>query len=224
MITAMLVPALLYAFLSMSMNILSALIGNVIGSIPQGPNRDFSNDWRMNVPAFSWLMPTDPNVVETMVEAMQNSEENMGDVAFPIQTPPIQTFANPFLQNAMNPNNANMPGFNFGLFDQQVEEQVIFALFELILYGLFMKEMVRKIPGMAGDIAGGVKSLSVQATPIKQRFQEIKQGMKIGGGFALGASGAGAAAEAAGAGNAGRGAARTIGGVIGGLVGARAPI
>lgn len=205
----MLIPVFLFGFLSMSISVFSGLLCNVFVAIlpnysctvPTDPSNppDFHQFWKTNQPAFSWVMPTDPNFINDIKKTMATDPTREKLV------PPVQIVINPFDRGGFNANAFNTPGINFGLNNGQVNQRLLFSLISLWLYAAVMKKMVEKMPEVAQEIAGaisgvrfnnpiggGIKALQ---NKVNSALSDAKQGALTVGGAALSGGITGAATK-----------------------------
>jgi len=199
-IGAMLVPVFLFGFLKMSLGVFNTLICNVFVimlptytcTVPLDPANppDFNMFWRTNQPIFSWMMPTDPNFTNELKKKMATSghKEKM--------VPPVQIVINPFDRGGFNANNFNTPGINFGLDNGKVNQKLLFALISLWIYASIMKDLCKKMPEVAQEIARAGSGIAFQSTNLKAKMNQIKQTVKEGGATIGGAALGGQAARA----------------------------
>ncbi|MFO0388979.1 MAG: type IV secretion system protein [Alphaproteobacteria bacterium] len=172
-VSAMLVPILMFTFLFFFLQIFNMLLAdifNVLGFPCSNPANlatceapDFSAYWKMNQPLFAWLMPADPNF------SQQISDMSRADQ---LSTPAVQSNVNPFLRRAYNNNMMNVPGVNFGPNDVQISEQLVFALISLWIFASLMKSIITKIPNIADDIAGALNRITVESTQIENTIRK----------------------------------------------------
>lgn len=200
MISAMLIPVFVFGFLYMSLGVFSILICNVVTIIlptyacavpfdPADPP-DFNPFWRMNQPVYSWLMPTDPNFSNELKKTLEQSGHKEKLAA------PVQVVINPFDRGGFNANTFNLPGVNFGLDNNKKNQQLLFALITLWLYASIMKDMLKKMPEVAQEIARAASGIAFQDTNLKAKMGRLSRDVKDATGTLGGAVLGGQAARA----------------------------
>lgn len=146
-VSAMLTPILIFAFLWMFIGIFDVLIHNIF-DIMGGNN--FKAYWRLNTSLFSWVMPSDPN--QNMM--MQNlSRAGDLDCVSRNITSPIQGNINPFAKNAFDAGVGRMATLNFGANDVNIVQRLSFAFITLWIFASIMKSMIVMIPQIASSMA-----------------------------------------------------------------------
>lgn len=146
-VSAILTPVLIFAFLWMFLGIFDILIQNIFQIL--GGN-DFKSYWRMNTSLFSWVMPSDPN--QNMMMQNLSTVGDLGCVDRSIK-PPIQTNINPFAKNSFDVGAGRMATMNFGYNDVSIVQRLSFAFMTLYIFASLMKSMVVMLPQIASSIA-----------------------------------------------------------------------
>lgn len=163
--SAMLVPVLLFAFLSMFVNIFASLINDVYyiicgnTCVNNPAQTDFSPYWKDNQPKFGWLMPSDPNLSNRLQSAAQSGAAGK---------PAVQTNINPLMRRGHDAGVFNMPGIDFGPNNVSVMQKLVYAFIGLWIFASFMKSMVGKIPEIAANIANAASGVTMQQTNIER--------------------------------------------------------
>lgn len=215
LLSAMLMPVLLFGFLWMFLNIFDVLIQGIYDGL--GGN-DFRAFWKSNQPVFSWLMPSDPNLhqqLQGIAATTPNSNVN--------NTPAVQSFLNPNLFRAFNANMTNFPGVNFGSNNPQVVQGLSNWLILIFLFAYLMNSLLHKIPSVAASIAGVQMRVPMFAATPQERINEGMDNLKTGTGALLGGR---AGSEIGGAmgkqfsGAEGAAHGRSVGGIVGMAAGA----
>lgn len=216
-VSIMLMPILLFAFINLFLNIFDVLISDIFDSVlPQ--NRDFRSLWHVNNPVLSWLMPGDSSLA-TRMNAIQQASDALPDTF----VPPVQTNVNPFLRHGFNAGLANLPSLNFGPSEPIWLQTLVMRFVALWLFASVMKNMVDRIPEISSSIAGSVIGIPISATDPGQVLKNVQSNAELGlagaiGGAAGGELGA-AAANAAGGNARDQRLARQAGGVLGAVSG-----
>lgn len=221
LIGAMLIPMFLFGFLSFSLSIFDTLITNTITELSDNftnlnGDPDFAQFWRMNQPAFGWMMPSDPNYIGRVAQKVgQVACATGGPCDDRDILPPVPNVINPFTRLGFNYNLLNVFSVSY---DQQKIQRIILNFVALWMYAMLLKGLIKKMPEIATAIAGSVGTLTVQNAPFKQKVRSVVQDIGIGAGAMAGGRLGG---ELGGALNKGLG--REIGGVMGimggGLIG-----
>lgn len=218
-ISIMLMPVLLFAFIQLFLGVFDYLIADIFDSVlPR--NRDFRALWNLNNPVFSWLMPSDTSLMERLEGVAQFNQPGAFDAA----NPAVQTNVNPFLRHGFNAGSiANLPGLNFGPSEPIWVQAIAMKLIALWLFATLMKTMVSRIPEISSSIAGSVIGIPLSATTPQQMLQNVETSLRVGagaiGGGGLGGEAGGAAAKALGGNNREQAMARQAGGVLGAMAG-----
>jgi type IV secretory pathway VirB6-like protein len=236
-IGAMLTPMLLFGFLSFSIAIFDQLITNTLNELSQNVTNangdpDFAQFWRMNQPAFGWMMPTDPNYIAQLMSqigpvACAGGAANCDDQTTIL--PPVPNVINPFNKIGFNYNLLNVFGVSY---DQQMLQKIMLNFVALWMYAMLMKGLIKKMPEIAARIAGMVNPLTVQSAPFKQKIRDLGAGAgaMLGGGLGSQIGGAvnpvmgrqiGAVAGMLGGGQLGNNLAEALNQRISGMVGRR---
>ncbi len=215
-VSVMLMPILLFAFVRLFMGIFDTMITDIFNNLPG--NKNFAPFWNVNKPVFGWVMPSDQSLMERL-QGIQGIDG--GPMA---AVPPVQTNVNPFLRHGFNAGSiGNLPGLNFGPNEPVWIQKIIMRLITLWLFAMLMKTMVSRIPEIASSIAGSVIGLPLSATSPTQVLKNVQSSAEMGfgamtGGAAGGEIGA-AAAKAAGGNARDQQFAREGGGVMGAIAG-----
>jgi type IV secretory pathway VirB6-like protein len=146
-VSAILTPVMLFAFVWMFLNIFDVLIQNIFNVL--GGN-DFKPYWRMNTSLYSWLMPSDPST-NLMMQGI-STDEDVPCVHRAI-IPPVQTNMNPMVKNAFDAGVGRVATLNFGANDVNIVQNLSFSFITLWIFSSLMKSMVHIIPQVASSIA-----------------------------------------------------------------------
>lgn len=225
-IGAMLVPVLLFGFLSFTLDIFTTLVNNIKNEFwdqRRGVNIaqevDFSNIWRNSEPMFSWVMPTDPNYTADLT-ATVNQQANNTEL-----NPAVPSFISPSVSNGFNPN--RFSGNTLNMPPDQVQ-RIIIGFISLWIYASVMKKLIAEMPNVAQGMAGAAMTLGITPQSFKDKMKQMtKDGVHnlgIGGGAltggTLGAQ-AGQGAQLGGDGARGREIGAVGGMLAGGALGSR---
>lgn len=177
LMSAMLTPMILFAFLAMFINIFGQLIGELF--CPLGfiiPDLLRIND----TPAYCYdLTTTPPTQIGVIVNAANpidfraffrmnqplfswllpgdpGAENQLTTItgAETVGTPSVQSNINPMARRAMDMGSAGVPGVDFGPNTIQTVQAMVFSFIKLWIFGTIMSGMVQRIPAIASDIAG----------------------------------------------------------------------
>lgn len=167
LISAMLVPVLLFAFLSIAVNGFSYLIDDLFlvlcgpDCVSDPGNTDLSSYWKMNEPKFAWALPSDPGFALRLGE-MTGQEDEAG-------TPAVQTYITPTLRHAHDTGAMTMPGIDFGPSNVAMLQKLIYTFLGLWLFASFMKSIVDKIPEIAYNITEAYSYISMEPSGIERK-------------------------------------------------------
>lgn len=231
LLSVMLTPIMVFAFLSMFLMIFSPLIADIfkiLGFPCANPfdlgtclTPDFAAFWKMNTPKFAWLINNDPNVNKKLLGVAAGASGTEGPVQM---IPPVQPFLNPWLKSATSASSMiRMAGIHFGAEDVLIVQKLTFAFITLFIVSSLMRSMLDTIPSIASSIAGVIVSLPLQSPPLRQRAAEAMGNLTTGGttliGGALGSMGGKGVAKMTGMKGKKEGFLSEVGGVLGGLAG-----
>ncbi len=162
-ISSMLIPLLMFAFLSLFLDtpvqmgppnpgIFSKLVDKVFISL--GGNDYADRCLRTDVPFMSsWLLPTNNSMADVLAcpppLAPGCEREN-------VDSSSMQTFVNPYLNRGLNYAPLNVPLIDCGLGDEKMKLEVVYALLDLLFNALLINIMLKIIPEIAQDLANGV--------------------------------------------------------------------
>lgn len=189
LLSAIITPMMLFAFLGMFLNIFSQLIGELfcplgfkitdlllinpdpamcrpelgVQVVDAAHPVDFRAFFRMNQPLISWLMPGEGGN-DSMLQDITNTSQ--------AGTAAVQSNINPMARRAMNAGSFGTPGVDFGPNTLQTVQSMVFAFIKLWIFGTIMTAMVKKIPAIASDIAGinsvsNIGSTSLERTTMR---------------------------------------------------------
>lgn len=162
LITGLLIPMMMFAFVGMFMGIFDILIDriiNVLGGVDAQGKTHFEAFWRLNQPKMtSWMMPADPNLTRNI--------ENLTD-ATAIGTPAIQSFINPTGKRAVDMALFVAPGVDFGEAGVKILQQLVYAFISLWIFSSLMKSMINKIPEITQSIVGASLGIRYEATGLE---------------------------------------------------------
>lgn len=161
LLSAILVPVLMFAFLhffiivfdSLISGLFTTLCGSACASNPA--MIDFSAFWKTNEPKFGWLVPNDPHLASQV--------QGVSGAAGP-GTPAVQTNINPFLRRAQDVGMFNTPSVDFGPSNVSIMQKLIWQFLGIWIFASFMKSMVDKIPEIAANIANAASGVSMEPT------------------------------------------------------------
>jgi hypothetical protein len=182
-VSAMLVPILMFTFLWFFFGLFGYVIADIfrilgfdcpsltsLGSISPGQVPDFASCtqpdysayWKLNQPMFSWLMPADPHLSQQIQNVAKADE---------ISTPAVQSNINPLLRRALNNNSMNTPGVHFGPNHEAIMQDLVYAFITLWVASSLMKSIMAKIPGLADDITGALNRITTEPTQIERTIR-----------------------------------------------------
>jgi type IV secretory pathway VirB6-like protein len=195
MISAMLTPMILFAFLSMLLKIFGQLIGELfcplgfkltdlmlvnpdpdickpelgVVVVDAAHPVDFRAFFRMNQPLVSWLMPHDAGA-DTELQTVTNTTD--------VGTPAVQSNINPMARRAMDAGSAGVPGVDFGPGTIQTVQSLVLSFIKLWIFGTIMTTMVKKIPAIASDMAGVNSVSSIGPTKLESESMRAMNNFK----------------------------------------------
>lgn len=211
LVGAIITPALLFAFLSLTLGGFLSLISDIYSNMTDPNNPDFSPYWRISQSISSpWIMPADPNFAQRL--AQQNGTTQ--------SVAPIGGSISPFEHSSFSANMFMPPGINLGG-DQQLTNAIVYSFISLLIYVMLITNMVQQIPGIAASIAGTSVGVTLQNTGFREKMREAKNNAFIGAGIGLGGGAGSAVAGAVSNSTRTREAGAIVGGVMGALVGNR---
>lgn len=172
--SAMLVPVLLFAFLSLFVNVFGFLIGNIVTTVCPScassmDSADYSSYLKANDPQFSWLIPWDYNTMKELRNAAPGS---------PLPKPAVQTNVTPTLGNAQNVNILAWPKLDFGENHPLVVQKLVFSFLGLFLFASFMKAVLDKIPYLAYNITEAVGHVSMEQSNLEANAERAMRGVQ----------------------------------------------
>lgn len=160
MVAAIITPMLLFICLNAFMDLFKFLVEDMF-SILGGT--DFDSFWRADVPAFSWLLPSDPNA--TAILDANNS-------AHDLKPPAVQSNINPLMRLGVNANVANLPGLNLGMNTVGIIQQLILKFGTLILLTYVIRSLIDQIPVIASAIASGSTGIGMGPTEVEKTIKK----------------------------------------------------
>jgi TrbL/VirB6 plasmid conjugal transfer protein len=177
LISAMLVPILMFAFLSVFLGGFSNMASDIItilqcGSAPAPSSCNtstinFGPFMKMNLtPGGSWLFPTDPTHATEVKTKTGNPD---------VGTPAVQTNMYPAARRAYQANRFTKPSVDLGPNDVKAGQQLIATFLGLWIFSSFMKSLIERIPDLASNITEASSYISMGASPVEQT---IGQGLK----------------------------------------------
>lgn len=207
-LTAMLTPMLIFAFLTHFLGFFNYQINSVFAAlgayridnpvpipgctgdqtIEVYANPDMSAFQKTDMPAGSWIMPTDPTLSKQIADETDKDPKKA--------TAPVQSYINPRMQTSTDVNSKTTPSVDFGTQGALLIQQLGFAFVLMWLYMMIVKNILVLLPGMASKIAGSGVDLShtMQAGNIEQKVDGMKD-KAMGKLQSAGGGGAGVAAD-----------------------------
>ena len=191
---AMLVPVFLFAFLSMSLGLYSSVLKDIFKiilpdynlTIPTDSNNppDFTAFFRKDIPAISMGFGSDPNYLNALNKGINKTSRDAKNI------PSVHTTVNP-LNNGSSEISIipNPPGIDFGSRNQKTNQKLIFAFVTLWLYTAVMKQLIRKMPEVAQEVAGSATGISLEMPSLKDKIAEVKENLVSGAGALAGGIG-----------------------------------
>jgi len=168
-VSAILTPVLLFAFVWMFLNIFDILIGNIFSIL--GGN-DFREYWRLNTSLCSWTMPSDPNTNAMMSNLRP---DGVNPCINRTVTAPVQTNINPLARNSFDACPIRLATMNFGVNEVTIVQQLSFAFITLWIFASLMRSMVTIIPEVAASISS-IVSTKIDFGAQSQLIGKMKQG------------------------------------------------
>ncbi len=210
-IGALIMPMMLFGFLSFSLDVFDTLIQNVISKLSDDlqdseGNPTFQQHWRINQPLMSWVTSADPNQILDLQKQVSDKAKTREEEKV---YPPIATEINPFERVGMDQNPADMIGADYST-DQM--RDVLYGFLALWIYARLIMGLVRKMPEIAAAIAASA-FLALRPQSFREKVQQAKKDIAFGAGAMAGGWGGSQVGGLAGS----RG--RSAGAVAGMLVG-----
>ena len=216
-IGAMLLPVMLYAFLSMSLQYFDNLLQNTLDSMSQQiydarGNPSFESFWSAQQPNYSWIAPGDPNNAKKQQARIGAFSQSYGNRQPKIK-PPMASEHNPY--NQFGQEMSTFSNFRVS-YDSLQFRQIIFSVIAFFIYVNMMLSLVKAMPMVARSIASSAfYSTEGRGTGINIKTAIADAG--AGAGFILGGWAGSQAGDAA-----GKGRARSLGALGGAIAGAAA--
>ncbi len=157
MVSAMITPVLLFAFVGVFAGVFDILLQNIFDIL--GGN-DFRAYWRTNISLFSWLMPSDANTNNFMQNLPTNEDINCVNRNI---TAPVQGNIDPMQQNSFDAGGAKVASLDFGADEVSIIQRLSFAFASLWIFASLMKSMVHLIPEVAASIANTANHITFGA-------------------------------------------------------------
>lgn len=175
-ISAILTPVLLFAFVGMMIGILTSMLNDVYDII----GKDFTVYFRTNQPVYSWLMPSDPNTTQQMqgIDSSRNPDKIKDtDVCHVSRNPrpPTQLNINPLARNSVDVSIAQTSTVDFGANDVKIVQELSMVLTLIWLFATFMKSAVEQIPYLAASLAGARTGISGQSAVLDAAQGQINK-------------------------------------------------
>ncbi len=162
LIATMLVPVLMFAFLSMFLNGFSVMVENIFAVLGSNNNvTDFRAFWKTNQAKGSWTMPNDPNFSNRI--AAQTGHAQI--------VPAVPSNINALMRRAHEMNVFKGATIDFGPATVRTMQRLVFMFMQLFIYAMLMKEMLSKIPDIANGIAGARAAIGSTSTGLEGRIR-----------------------------------------------------
>lgn len=161
LISAMLLPILLFAFLSMFMGLIDSVVSGVFAILGEGGN-DFRALWKNNTPLFSWALVTDPDLFR---QYEQQSGAQPG-------TPIMPSNVNPMVGRAMQANFLYFQGLDFGPTNIIKFQATVMTFLGLGIVAYMMMEAISIVPQITANIAGSISEIQFEKVPIIEQFKK----------------------------------------------------
>jgi hypothetical protein len=175
LISAMLTPVLLFAFLSVFLAPFQSITQDVItilqcGNSPAPAGCDtaagslnFKMFQKMNGLPGSLLVTTDPTFAGKVKNVTGNKE---------VGKPAIQTNMYPSARRAHEVDPLTKPGLDFGPVAAQATQKLIYALLALWIFASFMKSLIERIPDLATNIAEASSYITMAPSSAERMFEK----------------------------------------------------
>jgi|GEM_PF-2733593 len=159
MASAILTPMFLFICINSFIHLFSTTIDELFAIL--GGN-DFDTFWRSEVPAFSWLLPSDSNY---------SQELELTNTGADLQTPAITSNVNPLMRLGVNANVMNLAGLTFGVNTVGIIQKLVLKFGELILLTYVVKSLVDQIPSIVAQITESRAVLGMQPTQVEREVK-----------------------------------------------------
>lgn len=171
LLSAMLTPILLFAFLSIFLNGFQTPVNEVLKLLQCGksatcdisPDKlNFKHIQKTNVPPGSWLVPTDPSYATVL-------KNKTGQTDF--GTPAVQSNIAPALRRANQVNLTPRPTIDLGPDTARIGQELIYQFLALWIFASFMKSLVERVPDLATNIAEAASYVSMAPSAGEQKIE-----------------------------------------------------
>jgi len=182
-LTTMLTPLLMFSFLGLFMDIPVQTGPPAPGIFTTTVNEVFTKlggtDYaqrclRTDIPFMSsWLLPANNSMADVLAcppPLAPGCDQQDRD------TSSVQAFVNPYLPNGVNYSPLNAPLIDCGKNDERIKYGVFFVLVKLLFYAVLVNVMLKRIPDIVEDLAGGISTgVHELASPINRAMQSISR-------------------------------------------------
>lgn len=121
----------------------------------------------------AYLLPTDPNLADKLacpppqLPDCQRRDQYNGT---------MQSWLNPFIAGNLNYTPYTVSTIDCGINNDEIKEKVFKALLALFIYVAFINAMIHRIPGIATDLANGVNvGMTHLSSPIMSMLDSLKR-------------------------------------------------
>ncbi|MDX1974946.1 MAG: hypothetical protein SFT92_04655 [Rickettsiales bacterium] len=125
--------------------------------------------WKINMPFYSWLTPTDPAFSKKISDT---AETGAGAKV----KPPVQTTLNPNLRYSADNNKATTPGIDFGPNHVSIVQDLTFTFMTMFIFTALMLSFLSLIPEIVADIAQASIGAIGQGSELEGKAKSMAQG------------------------------------------------
>ena len=223
MIAAILIPALLFGFLCMTLQLFALQISDVLSSL--NPSRHYDSNGLDFYPPyaiqdnsmFTWMQRNSDSYAKMQHDVYEKVHD-----ADPRNVPATNSNMSSKASNESMVNAFSFWGLQFGEAPTSNIFKVVIQFVTLWIYSSVLIGMIRKIPAIAQDMAGALQSIDMKRQSIAQRVGGIGSNMKMGGGALIGGVTGGGLASILTKSSKGRQLGTVAGAAMGALIGRRA--
>jgi type IV secretory pathway VirB6-like protein len=176
LISAMMVPVLMFAFLNFFLSGFQAVTDNIFATLCDNPSNpgqscvtdqtkaNFAPFAKVNQEKWAWMVYTDHNFANDLKSATRSQE---------LGAPAVQTNMYAQARRAQNTALLNSPGVDFGPSNVSILQQLIYHFAALWLFASFMKSLIEKIPDLAYNITEASSYISMSPSGIERGAEKM---------------------------------------------------